>query len=157
MRKGMIANAIAALGLAALACSCTADVSLEEPHRKIVGTVWRLKQDGYLVKEWLEPVTFEPCYWLQPYDERRIGEKEGRARKVGGLRKGTLVRIDRVVKEPGLLATDCYLPMGVPLDASGKATGGEVSFAVIYGIAMRKSAEQRRMGVLDGNGAERVK
>lgn len=152
----------ATIGAAAamLFSSCAQDVSNQAPHRSLIGTVWRLETDGYAVVERFGTPEFVPAAQRKAmerdlpglYDERLIGTKEQAVRIVAGYRKGSRIRIDRVLRVPGLLAQDQYVPVGVVVaDSPGTPQAKPMDFGRLYDFPRDRS------GRLSAAYAERVK
>jgi hypothetical protein len=145
---------------AILFSSCAQDVSNQAPHRNLVGTVWRLKTDGYAVVERFGTPEFVRAGQRKAmerelpgtYDERLIGTREQGVKIVAGYRKGSRIKIERVVRVPGLLAQDQYVPVGVVIaDSACPPQGKPMDFGRLYDFPTGQG------GQLNGKYAERVK
>lgn len=123
----------------ALSC-CSSDVSQIHPHSKLVGSVWRLKKDAYVIRFFEEKGNLVvPCDvdrrsyfpgvgWR--YDERRIGDRDSDKMIKGGLRSGQLLHIVRVIKYSNPEVGDRYDPIAVK--ESSAENGIELSLEVLY-------------------------
>jgi hypothetical protein len=128
---------LAIFGAIALS-ACSSDVSQAPPHDKLVGKVWRLKKDSYVIrlfedkKDLIVPCDFNRrSYFPGPgwqYDERRIGEKDSDKMIEAGLRSGQLLQVVRVIKYSNPEAGDRYDPIAVKKGGSGE----ELSLQVLY-------------------------
>lgn len=129
--------------ICAVSSGCVSDVSTELPHSKLVGTVWRLKTDTYIVENYDERGVYRviPCVsdnyvyfpdWNWEYNEKNIGKKGDEEQIVAGLRKGDEFKIIRVVKDPNPEVGTRYYPIAIPL-ADNKWIGKkEINAQLLY-------------------------
>ncbi|MEI6891496.1 MAG: hypothetical protein V5783_04905 [Pontiella sp.] len=114
--------------LACVVSGCVTDVSQKSPHDKLVGTVWRLKTDAYVVRfndqrnqRYVIPNTENFSAYLrdysingEPFDEGNIGRKIVGEELVGGLRLGETFKVVRVLKSSSIDMGTSYWPMMIP-------------------------------------------
>jgi len=140
MKKPMLAT----VGLLYAVCAgCTSDVSTKFPHSELVGTVWKLKTDAYVVENNDEKGVYRviPCVsdnyvyfpeWNWRYNEKNIGKKGDKEQIVAGLRKGDEFKIIRVVKDPNPeIGTRCY-PFAIPLVENKGIGRKEINAQLLY-------------------------
>jgi len=128
------------------------------PHDKLVGTVWRLKKDAYVIRYFEEKKDLVvPCdadgwsYFPNvgwEYDERSIGSRDSDKMIKGGLRSGQLLHVVRVIKYSNPEVGDRYDPIAVK--ASSAENGIELSLEILY-------SDHEHEGVLNRQYAEFVR
>ena len=122
--------------------SCESDVSHVMPHRSLVGSVWTLRQDAYVI-EYRDSVG---KYFVFPcvsnfasrfpdrdyvYDENNIGLKySGSDKIVGGMRAGESVKVLRVVEVRNPEAGTSHRVWAIPL--KGNRWTGEKQLDMQY-------------------------
>ncbi len=125
------------LVLACVVSGCVTDVSQKAPHNKLVGTVWRLKTDAYVLEYGdtrgvflITPNTERFGVYREfaiagkPYDEKNIGRKITGLKIVGGLRSGESLEVVRILKTSSIDMGTSYWPMMIPCKGN-KWTGGK--------------------------------
>jgi len=134
------------LVLLCMLSGCVTDVSHEPPHNKLIGTVWRLKTDAYVIRFndqrnqlYIIPNTKEFGGYLRdysiegkPYDEKNIGRKIVGEKIVGGLRVGELLEVVRILKTSSMDMGTSYWPMMVPLKENKWTASRELNGEDLY-------------------------
>ena len=131
-----------------LACAlsgCVTDVSQDPPHNKLIGTVWVLKTDAYVLEygdtrgEFLiTPNTERFGVYREfsiagkPYDERNIGRKVTGLKIVGGLRSGESLEVVRILKTSSIDMGTSYWPMMIPCKGNKWTVGKELNGENLY-------------------------
>ncbi|GEM_PF-1675734 len=123
-----------------LLVNCTSDVSNEVPHNQLIGSVWKLKTDAYIfdfrddlkIEYFIE--VCEPKWGLKlngsyEYNENNIGKDFDtgfRIKILGGLRKGELVKVVKVLKNKNFENGITYIPIMKPLKFNKWVEGEEL-------------------------------
>ena len=136
--------------------SCVYDVSKVSPHAGLIGTVWILKQDAYVVKyddsnDYIAiPCRGEVADFFLPdgtleYNRRQIGFRYRSLTIVGGLKTGDAVKINKVLKDSNPELGTIYKPVGYALGSS--TWGDERGFNMEFYYSLFGSTPN---GLLDG-------
>ena len=142
------------------------------PHDELVGSVWELKTDAYIVdynetirkKYFLTPciedsfIDLESKYY--PYNEELIDPHtfytSSKTGVIGGLRKGELVKIVKVLKHNNFENGTFYYPIAIPLK-DNKWTKGSKLYLGYYYDNLYSSDKFYPQGVLNPEYAKRIK
>lgn len=116
------------------------DVSSNLPHMKLIGTVWELKNDAYIVEyhdkrnvHYLVPCLPEfdiriPCNGYA-FDAKRVGEGDSDKRIVGSLRAGETIKISKVIENKNFEIGTTYSPIAI---VQNKSKNGRALDACYY-------------------------
>ncbi len=154
------------------------DVSSIPPHNQLVNSVWKLKTDAYIVVYKSDPnyLFLVPCssklghpkigsQWLPDrsiiYKETNIGRvyDQGYLKVIGGLRKGELIKINKVVDSYryGIGFGSVYLPMVTPIKSNQITQSKNISLELYYSNGSGSLNDFCYKGILNPEYAERVK
>ncbi len=146
-----------------------ADVSNKSPHNKLVDTVWRLKNDAYIIEYYGDKrnylvvnrsaTAFLSSKWEKSYNENYIGETYGGRKLIGGLKKGELITIIKVKKELGdFFVAESYLPIAIPVKTNRWTGNQELNLDLYYSNFSKGGWDLfYKQGILNPEYAERVK
>ena len=139
------------------------NVSKKPPHNQLIGTVWKLKTDAYVIQyldEWIPSYYIVPCvneelsYLPDPVDlefnEKNVGIHNNSVKIVGAFKKNSRFRIVKVLKETNLEMGSYYRPVMIFLGEDNKwAKNKKFDAEILY-------QDYEKKGILNPKYAEKV-
>ena len=138
------------------------NVSKKPPHNQLIGTVWKLKTDAYVVQyfdEWIPSYYIVPCVnekllYLPDsvnleFNERNVGVYDNSVKIVGAFKKSSRFKIVKVLKEINWEMGPSYQPIMIFLGEDKWAKNKKFDADILY-------QDYEKKGILNPKYAEKV-